>query len=335
MKVYIDPLTDVDYSAYYIKGLYDAFGRHTVTFNAHHFRELNDTKKFRFVTIQDKTIGKYIVDWGDDHLIDESDYNWCDQYGKINYNPEKTPVVHREKIVSMAPGFGVQVWGKYRSAYYSLVNLISEISHVIAVKKFMAKYYKQYKHLPLGCYEPYEPNLNYVYSVNTLWNSDEWINNDDTVNQYRANFINVCKALSIVNFEGGFVYSHIKNDNQRFEDLIIEAPWIPKKTYIQKIKESTLVFNTPAWALCHGWKLGEYLAMGKAIISTPLLNALPSPLEHGKHIHIVSGEEDAIKDAVELIISDKEYRNHLEKNAYDYYLKYVSPIQSIKLLVTQ
>ena len=37
--------------------------------------------------------------------------------------------------------------------------------------------------------------------------------------------------------------------------------------WISKTKQSAIVFNTPAFWSCHGWKLGEYLAMGKCIIS--------------------------------------------------------------------
>lgn len=101
------------------------------------------------------------------------------------------------------------------------------------------------------------------------------------------------------------------------------------KSYIKKTKLSEIVFNTPAVLNCHGWKLGEYLAMNKAIISTPLLNELPENLVHGENIHIISNVKE-LEFAINLLLKDKDYRKLLEAGAKKYYLKYVSPQSVIK-----
>ena len=72
--------------------------------------------------------------------------------------------------------------------------------------------------------------------------------------------------------------------------------------------------------------------MGKCIISTRLSNDLPAPLIHGEHIHYVENTEEAMKKAVEYIISHPEYKKHLEKGAREYWEKYGSPISSLNLL---
>lgn len=104
------------------------------------------------------------------------------------------------------------------------------------------------------------------------------------------------------------------------------------KAWMEKTKQSILVFNTPAFWNCHGWKLGEYLALGKAIISVPLFNDMPAPLIHGENIHFVENDENKIKEAIELIINNNEYRLKLEKGALAYWEKYGNIIQSLKLL---
>jgi hypothetical protein len=48
------------------------------------------------------------------------------------------------------------------------------------------------------------------------------------------------------------------------------------------------VIKTHSVQNCHGWNLGEYLALGKAIVSTPLSSNLPEKLVHGKNIHFIS-----------------------------------------------
>ena len=73
--------------------------------------------------------------------------------------------------------------------------------------------------------------------------------------------------------------------------------------------------------------------MGKAIISTPINNLLPSPLMHGKHIHFVSGTQKSIQDAINNIQSNSAYREVLEKNSREYFLKYLSPKSALNRII--
>lgn len=101
-------------------------------------------------------------------------------------------------------------------------------------------------------------------------------------------------------------------------------------TYIQETQRSFVVFNTPSVLECHGWKLPEYLCMGKAIISTPLTRAMPGlGLQHGEHIHYIRSVDD-IPHAISAIKNDCAYRHRLEKNARAYYERYLSPESIIR-----
>ena len=106
----------------------------------------------------------------------------------------------------------------------------------------------------------------------------------------------------------------------------------PFALWIEKTKRSALVFNTPAFWDCHGWKLGEYLALGKCIVSTKLSNDLPHPLEHGVNIHFVEKSEESMCEAVEYILTHPDYRHKLEKGAREYWETYGTPEASLKLL---
>ena len=39
-KVYLDPFCKMSYASFYIKGLYDVFGKDNVSFSAKYFKEL-------------------------------------------------------------------------------------------------------------------------------------------------------------------------------------------------------------------------------------------------------------------------------------------------------
>jgi glycosyltransferase involved in cell wall biosynthesis len=100
----------------------------------------------------------------------------------------------------------------------------------------------------------------------------------------------------------------------------------PLQEYLAKIRRSAVVFNNPAVHGCHGWKLGEYLALGKAIVSMPLSRDLPAPLVHGEHLHVAEGL-GGIEDALRVLLEDHEYRRHLETNARAWYEQWLTPVR--------
>lgn len=105
---------------------------------------------------------------------------------------------------------------------------------------------------------------------------------------------------------------------------------VPFTEYIQKTKKSAVAFNTPAVHGCLGWKLAEFLALGKAIISTDVGRVLPVPLVHSEHVHFVDGSESSIREAVKRITSDEAYRAKLEAGAREYYDVYLAPRKVIE-----
>jgi hypothetical protein len=97
-----------------------------------------------------------------------------------------------------------------------------------------------------------------------------------------------------------------------------------------------VVFSTPAVLQCHGWKLGEFLALGKAIIMTPNINMLPHKLENTKEVLIISdiNETQQYKSKIESIVFDPKLRAFLEANAHTYYKEYLEPTKVIERLLT-
>ena len=147
----------------------------------------------------------------------------------------------------------------------------------------------------------------------------------------RAHFVRACKELESVRFEGGLVpQGKGRSSEVFFADCLCGG--VSMGEWMDKTKRSVLVFNTPAFWDCHGWKLGEYLALGKCIVSTPLSNDLPVPLKHGKNIHFVEDTQESMHEAVEYIVSHPDYRIQLEQGARAYWEQYGTPEASLKLL---
>ena len=157
-----------------------------------------------------------------------------------------------------------------------------------------------------------------MFFISSIWKKELQTNTN------RLNYIKACKTNSKIIFEGGFA-PRKDGDNLGFEAFLTPNRF-DLKSYFYKTKKSEFVFNTPAVLSCHGWKLGEFLAMGKAIISTNHKNILPSPLHND--IHVIYVDENSFEDYSEKInclINNSEKRIELETNAFIYFKEYLEP----------
>lgn len=336
-KIFIDPSSKIIYSSYYIKGLYEFFGEKNVCFSSKYFSDLNKIKDdysydayMAFVIKIDKELHKVIIDFGDDYPIRKNAYKWCDVYAKINYNLEKTDDIYKAKILSIAPSFGIKIWNLYEILIYSISNLSKlKFKPQSSLLNYFRSYFGQLKALKLQNFtnvnKKSKVKNNYVFFIASLWPHQNCITG---TNLYRKNFMQTCLKRG-VDFEGGFLVTDLFHPQfQDFKELTINRR-IPLVEYVEKTKRSSFVFNTPAVHNCHGWKLGQFLAMNKAIVSTAFQNSLPEDLMHGENIHFVK-EEHELDTAIVMIANNEEYRIKLEKGAAEYYEKYVAPASIIK-----
>lgn len=334
-KVIIDPLGNILYKSFYISGLETVFGSKSVEFKSEPFSELSsgarNINNLLFIVLANGVVKKYFISTDDSYKINEEIYQWCDVYGSVNANFALTDVKFHDKLISLCPSFGIRCWNLLETMYHAFCDYRKEAG---SVKKHLGKY-KRLITTRKQLSDYYSPILeqenSYIFFLSTLWYNDEWNKNDDGVNKTRANFIRACKSVNGLQFEGGLVaQTGGRSSIDKFADCLYGG--VSMDEWMQKTKRSVLVFNTPAFWNCHGWKLGEYLALGKCIISTKLSNDLPHPLEHGVNIHFVDNTEDSMKEAVKYILSHPEYRHKLEEGAKEYWNKYGTPEASLKLL---
>ncbi len=174
----------------------------------------------------------------------------------------------------------------------------------------------------------------YCFHLSTLWYDNL---TDATTNRLRGIFIQACKN-NCSKFEGGFFYipqKKLLREYPRYEKYkkeykgLLFDKRISMRKYLDKTKSSAFVFNTPSVLGCHGWKLGEYLCMGKAIISTPLTKLMHGEFISGIHYLQVTNATE-IDTAVKLLLKDQHLRINLEKSAKQYFDQYLSPTSVMK-----
>jgi glycosyltransferase involved in cell wall biosynthesis len=323
MKVFIDPSCDIQYSSFYIYGLYQIYGRRNVRFSSNHFKKFKHQNHFfAFIVIDSENTKNIIIDFTDSSTIDENALSWCDVYGKINYDSNLND---SNKIMAIGPSFGIQIYNLIETLSHAILNLFRAYGRIPNKRKFLSDYKAQYNRPKYSDYCPKPSRINDVFFMASLWKQEP------KTNRFRANYIKSCRVNPQVNFEGGFA-PRTKNDVSGFEDLTATRR-VSMAYYLEKIKNSALVFNTPAVKSCHGWKLAEYLCLGKAILTTPLSRELPKLLQEGKDVIFTNGSIDDITIKVNTILSDSELRQTLETQAKQYFEYYLAPQVVIKRLL--
>lgn len=343
-KIIIDPFSNIHYSAYYIKGLID-IDQSKIEYSHKPFKKILEGRKtcFLFILNIENKEFKIAIDYHDPNTVEKEVLEWSNVYAKINFNSKDTFndtrlkfsddfdfKVNYDKILSIPPSFGVNIFNtidflKFVKKLIFINDLSTSEKKVIltGIARMMIK------RRPLSSYFHRYNNPNYIFHLSSIWAKDA-----DYINISRSNFILAAKSFKEINFEGGLVdigYNYSYMDN--IIDILYTKGKINLQQYIEKTQKSYVVFNGPSVQKCHGWKLAEYLSLGKAIISTPLYNDLPVPLEHGVNIYYVEDNYDSFRKALEYLIENPSYVKKLEEGALEYWRKYVTPKMVIERII--
>jgi len=322
MKIFIDYNCNILYASLYIEHLRNNF---EISFEKAPFDLLPQKENLLlFSVVGSNKLFNFVIDFADSSAINELAYEWCDAYGKVNYNLISGNYFDIIKIVKISPSFGVKIWGKYTAIFYTILHYL-KFYPASDFRRLLSNYISQKNRLMISEYRNHTSDSKYIFFASTLWNKQNHNSEEVETNNYRGNFIRACRKNANIKFEGGFA----PNSEMGIYEGLFMRNRVSIKEYVEKISRSACAFNTPAVFSCHGWKLGEYLALGKAIISTPIKNELPTPLEHGVNIHIVTGDETEINEAIKKIFSEDNYRKKLESGAYQYWLDYGLPKNAI------
>ncbi|WP_282786592.1 hypothetical protein [Flavobacterium croceum] len=324
-KIYIYALLDVYYDAYYIQGLKEYFGVKKVYFNTSKFPKFN--QDVCAILVEYPTYSyKIAIDSRDNSDIRPELEQWCDVYGVVNV--QYSDLARYSKVISIGPSFGIKTASTLALYCKAFCNVLRFFNHIPHKKRYVSNFIAQSKRNYLHeYYKPIKAQKKYLFFTASLWK------NEPETNAYRANFIRACKALHRFTFEGGFV-PRSNGDNLGYDDLLASQKIFSLKEYTLKIKQSMVVFNTPAVLQCHGWKLGEFLAMGKAIISTKFYNEMPAPFINNEHyVELQTNTSEEIQKVLLGLKENPDKLIKLETNAFHYFQKYLTPVKVIQRIV--
>ena len=335
-EIRIDPRCMINYASFYLYGMKELGYRvRFVQLDGIVLHEMEDYRRgFGLeVVFGDGQIKKVYVDVNDRNDIHERFYEWADVYAKVNLRHED---LARNKAFAIGPSFGITLWNPLKTFFVALRNYLKckGEGYKIPLKRYVLDYLytvvrrRPYKEYDCECRE----DSDYMFTLSTLWYSEGAF---QTTNVYRGAFARACKKL-FPKFEGETPLKECPRYPEYLEmygDMIIHER-ITMKAYMQKTKRSAFVFNTPSVVGCHGWKLAEFLAMGKAMISTPHLNLMPGLFQKDKH-YVEALNADEITNAVAYLRKTPEIVNQLKVNAKEYYNEYLAPKAVVNRIINR
>lgn len=167
-----------------------------------------------------------------------------------------------------------------------------------------------------------------------LWNykNKEGINNGDKyfidkINKTRIEIIRSLKKEYPESFKGGIETSDLAI--KLCPDLIVDESVSNRRAYIKLMKKSDICIGTIGLHNSIGWKTGEYIAAGKAIVNEKFFYEVPGDFKEGINYLPFSDVNECLH-AVRRLYDNHQLISKMKKANRLYYKNYLSPDKLIK-----
>jgi hypothetical protein len=142
------------------------------------------------------------------------------------------------------------------------------------------------------------------------------------MNETRARCIRLLRKEFDERFLGGFVDSPYVR--KTFPDLAVPGSATQQKRYVETVKAHPICVASAGLHGSIGWKLAEYVAFSKAIITEQLGFHVPGNFQSGHNYLQFTSPEECVEAAVRLM-QDANLRNELMLNNAAYYRASLRP----------
>jgi len=162
--------------------------------------------------------------------------------------------------------------------------------------------------------------------------SQDKINDRLAINEMRAGCLKLLKDELGPRFKGGFSRSAFTQ--QHYPELIAAAEATSQENYLRTLKSFPICVASTGLHGSTGWKLAEYVALSKAVLSERLVYDLPGRFARGQNFIEFTSPEECVSGAVRLI-EEPALRRQIMQNNWAYYRDYLRPDVLVKNAITR
>ncbi|MCF7908323.1 MAG: hypothetical protein K9L86_05590 [Candidatus Omnitrophica bacterium] len=281
-----------------------------------------------FVMINEEKLIFY--DTKDDPRLDSQALNIVDAYFKRSYLASAIPENYKSKVFPLGLHYKLYTGKPDR---YDLIRLLKQFKSVGYVARHFGRHCGlSYKPTPSKMSSA--PNKNQeprvIFSTHA-WNPDKnppglsakSKEERIQINETRAQVIRLLRKNLGKRFYGGFRPDRYAVSN--FKDILLknDHSWL-QKNYIPLLRQYPICIATTGLSGSIGWKLGEYVALSKAIVSEKLNYLVPGGFSKNINYLEFDKPESCLQETIKLI-ENRDLRLKIMNNNWKYYKKYLAP----------
>jgi hypothetical protein len=178
--------------------------------------------------------------------------------------------------------------------------------------------------------DPEEPAEERILFQTRLWMPQECPRISEgrlaVINKTRVNMVRSLRKAFGEQFSGGLIPTALAQ--QQYPDCCLPSGNAGRRNYFDLVKSCLICVTTAGLHESIGFKLPEYLAASRCIVTEPLKYRLPVPLEDGKH-YLSFRTADECVTACERLLKDSQFANQMRRANHDYYLSEVEPAKLV------
>ena len=161
----------------------------------------------------------------------------------------------------------------------------------------------------------------FIFFQTHVWGQYESDDNWIELNEGRVSVVRALKEAFGDQFIGGLIPTEVA---VKYYPDCLTSLQTDRRSFIEMGKRSLIRIYTRG--ICHSiaWKLPEYLAASTCIVSEPLRNQMPAPLEPGKHYLEYHSPEECVA-ACQRLLNDPKLVFEMRQNNHAYYQEEVKP----------
>lgn len=152
--------------------------------------------------------------------------------------------------------------------------------------------------------------------------SEELREERERINEMRATCIRLLRREFGERFVGGFTPSDYAREH--YPDCIADGRTTERRHFMALVKRADVCVATMGLHRSNGWKLGEYVAASKAIVSERLCYAVPGDFSAGANYLEFAKADECLAQTVALV-GDRERLDQMRLRNFAYYHEYLRP----------
>lgn len=284
---------------------------------------------------------RLFYDVGDAAHIRGDALEWCDRYYKRSYAPSIAPDVSSPKVHPLGFNYAAYTHGdwRYRRMLWTALrtgprgapNTARSIADASAWLSRIARRPAGRRLCPVDAFEatPSPRSQPRVLLLTRTWDatqvrgdlalSEAWV----ALNEQRAACIRALRR----EFGGAALCGFAPSGDavRDYPDCVMpDERMSAKRAYLELMQRSDICIATTGLAGSNGWRLGEYVASSRAIVSERLLSEVPGDFADGRN-YLSFIDADGCIDAAVRLFEDRDRRLAMMEQNQRYYRAFLRP----------